>query len=1014
MRFGFHVAGMPVTAEVLEQQSLGGSETMGALMARALVELGHQVTLYANADRPHSWRGVWIEPIGQVTDKAPLGERYHQLVQVTPLDALIVQRHPTPFPLPTLSKTRWWWAHDLGRSRLRGHLKGSLWNCQGIFGVTDWHCEQLTKSFGLPTGYAKTLRNGIDLSLFSKQVPAEVKRRGKRLVYSSRPERGLRYLVQPGGIMEQLYKLDPEITLQVCGYDNTVPEMAHLYETLKAQCLALPNVEIVGALNKQQLADLLAYAALWVYPTVPAKEHEETSCISLMECQAAGTPFIVCDGGAVRETTLGEGDNNGHPERGRLIPYLASGEADTDAFVASIQNLLDPKWYESMSNHCRTFAQHYDYRLAARDLEALIGRTLAEQSANPVRLATHLCEQGDVLLARVPLQQVTVVDEPGKFPQQPTAYLDEQMQLSRFVTGDPKRYQQHYDRSAELLVKYTGAEKLDGKWNLNSVASIPHFQELIAVLDLLSQRGPMRILDYGCNLGTFTMFLAKRYPDSDFTGAEISQELVDRANAQTEKNGPTNTSFLCISHPDRLSERKWDVVICAETLEHVREDAGEFVAALERRCKPGGYVLLTVPANRHDLYKRAAGEEERTEHVRCIEHEEVTARWGKKPEFNVRYFGISENKWFGGAVVGQLIQYRADHTELVAYDPMEKLTRQAPRELLSVLVICRGDDHGKLEGMLRSVHQVADEIVVGLDESHYNVLADHMAWDMLLAKFPKLVKFTLTKQPLRDGFDAARNEVLDRCRFDWILWLDADEVLLEGQHLLRYLQRGAYVGFGLEQHHLAVDGDKGTLKVDLPVRLFRKDSGMRFHGFVHEHPSVTSDKPPEHVMLIGKPVAIAHPGYVNEEVRRARFERNLPLMEREAREHPDRPLNGYLWARDLMHKVRFKLERGAHPQQDEEIQAWSKECVTVFDKLREGGDLHLIREAAPYYNQAVNLLHGQGAYQFRMVLEARRMGVLSAGAQNELELLCPERADAEAAINLFVKSALDPLSERYL
>ena len=67
-----------------------------------------------------------------------------------------------------------------------------------------------------------------DAELISGSVDhdQDAKRRGKVLVYSSRPERGLAYLVGNGeperpGVMEHLLAADPSITLKVCGYDRS-------------------------------------------------------------------------------------------------------------------------------------------------------------------------------------------------------------------------------------------------------------------------------------------------------------------------------------------------------------------------------------------------------------------------------------------------------------------------------------------------------------------------------------------------------------------------------------------------------------------------------------------------------------------------------------------------------------------------------------------------------------------------------------------------------------------------
>jgi hypothetical protein len=66
---------------------------------------------------------------------------------------------------------------------------------------------------------------------------------GITLLYSSRPERGLENLVQPGGIMEQLAERAPHIKLKVCGYKHPDADerLGGFYNMLHERVDALPN-----------------------------------------------------------------------------------------------------------------------------------------------------------------------------------------------------------------------------------------------------------------------------------------------------------------------------------------------------------------------------------------------------------------------------------------------------------------------------------------------------------------------------------------------------------------------------------------------------------------------------------------------------------------------------------------------------------------------------------------------------------------------------------------------------
>ncbi|HLG73297.1 MAG TPA: glycosyltransferase family 2 protein, partial [Chloroflexota bacterium] len=90
----------------------------------------------------------------------------------------------------------------------------------------------------------------------------------------------------------------------------------------------------------------------------------------------------------------------------------------------------------------------------------------------------------------------------------------------------------------------------------------------------------------------------------------------------------------------------------------------------------------------------------------------------------------------------------------------------------------------------------------------------------------------------RDDFSAARNESLRHATGDWIIWLDADDELVESQPgALRDLCRqGAAWGFFLDVHCPGGD-DSASTPVVRQWRLFPRAAGVRFEGRIHEHPA---------------------------------------------------------------------------------------------------------------------------------------------------------------------------------
>lgn len=991
----FAVPGMPVNGQVMEHASLGGSESAGAYLAAALAARGHDVTVFANIQQPDLWRGVKFEPLGQPSQQAPIGQNFLARCQVEPCDLLVVQRAPNAFGFIGQAKVKMLWMHDLARVRYRQAFKGNAWNCQGILAVSEWHRKQINDVYAVPPEYVHVIRNGIDPSLYSAEPDVGLKLRGKRLLYTSRPERGLENLVKPDGVMAKLADIDPEITLVVCTYDNAAPELRGLYQQLAAWAQALPNVELLPAQNKKQLAQLMYGAALWVYPTVPAAQHEETSCIGVMECQAAGTPFVVCAGGAVPET-VGEGA----AARGALVPYLPDGSVDIAAFVEHITAQLHPSAsdaYMGSSTAARAHAlSQYTYLTPAAQLESLLGRTLGEASSNPVRLVTHLYESAELIGAmRVPVEN-------------PTAYISEQQRLTAFLADDAA-YAAHYARSAQLFHQYV--PQLATKWNIAAPPSAPEKQQVLASMLRELQRGPARVLDYGCGVGEILLHLAQKYPSSSFVGVDIGEQNVATANAQAELHGLRNVQFHRTTSPEQVPQTEFDLVICSETLEHMRQEPWEVTDGLEKLAAPGALILLTFPGSKPDHYVRAKGEEERLEHVRFIQHADAETIWGKKPQFGCSFFPISMNNFTMQPISGCIVGFRADHKPAGKVDYAVKLQQQFPRQTLGGLLICKGNDWA-VEKTVRSISQICDRIVIGTDRSHGY---DEQWWNGLRSRYPKVEEFALKAEPLIAGFDAARNEVLDRLDTDWVLWIDSDEVLCYGERILRYLQPNCFVAYGLAQHHLSVE-PPGVLRTDWPCRVFRRGVGLRFYGVVHEHPCYNEVDPPAHVMMIGDGVGIEHPGYRTEAVRRERFQRNLPLMKRDREVYPNRPLGAYLWCRDLMHQARFEAEQNGGRMGEEGIRH-CHEALALYRQYVDKGDAWLVMEMLPYATDATRMLTNNAGVNFRFAFDANAAGVQgmnwAIGGQQEVMGMLPSPEDVEKLLTALGKTKLAMFRESY-
>ncbi|MGA2176367.1 MAG: glycosyltransferase [Verrucomicrobiota bacterium] len=200
----------------------------------------------------------------------------------------------------------------------------------------------------------------------------------------------------------------------------------------------------------------------------------------------------------------------------------------------------------------------------------------------------------------------------------------------------------------------------------------------------------------------------------------------------------------------------------------------------------------------------------------------------------------------------------------------------APR--LSVCLIAKNEEKF-LGACLKSVRALAWQIIVvdtGSTDRTVEIAREHGA---------EVYHF-----PWCDDFSAARNAALEHARGDWVLALDADEELMEGQAeiLAREIQAPAVMGYRMP----IIDRGREQDGCSYVPRLFRNAPGLFFLGRVHEQAFSSIQVRCQQWGLkhqLGK-ATLLHHGYTDELVAgRNKIERNLRLLERAIEELPDEP-----------------------------------------------------------------------------------------------------------------------------
>lgn len=300
----------PFSPLTLATQGLGGTESCIYYLAKALAELGHQVTVINNCgDEAGNYEGV------QYCHYHPTWGLAHTIrfARQSVIDCLVIVRDFLGVILPIPAKSRFFWAHDdfsalgiypeqpnglrkilgIGALRFLGLLFRPI---NRVITGSQWQAEPFVRYMGLPPQKIFISAYGVDPDLFSVEKWTKFP---YRLIYSSRPERGLELLATE--IFPRVKQACPEAELHVFSYVN-LADYQHLSQA---------GIIFHGAASKLKLAQAMMQASVWVLPQLPydAKHspvtfNAETFCVGAAESQCAMTVPVSSHRGALPETTL--------------------------------------------------------------------------------------------------------------------------------------------------------------------------------------------------------------------------------------------------------------------------------------------------------------------------------------------------------------------------------------------------------------------------------------------------------------------------------------------------------------------------------------------------------------------------------------------------------------------------------------------------------------------------------------------------------------------------------------
>ena len=199
--------------------------------------------------------------------------------------------------------------------------------------------------------------------------------------------------------------------------------------------------------------------------------------------------------------------------------------------------------------------------------------------------------------------------------------------------------------------------------------------------------------------------------------------------------------------------------------------------------------------------------------------------------------------------------------------------------LISLCMIVKNEE-AVLSACLESVRSVVDEIIIvdtGSTDSTAQIVRGFGA--------------EIIDHPWNDNFAVARNIGLERAKGQWILVLDADEVLIgqSAQNLRNTVTNTKADALTLLIRNPNPEGELQTYSDFRLTRLFRNNNQYRYEGMIHEQIRPSIEKTGG--VIENSDLVIFHKGYSGKTVQgnESRAQRNLPLLEESVKTSPDNP-----------------------------------------------------------------------------------------------------------------------------
>jgi len=317
------IIGLNYDGTTLSKKGIGGSESSIISIARELVKIGFDVSIFndciSDDTQPGTYDGVVYYPITALADRdyqfnIVISQR--TVIPFTPIDLYDQVRQPPPrdfdpnlftqLQRPEQLKILWmqdtfiWGDHLMESLLIKNHI-------DEIFLLSDWHISYVTNTFGHgPRRNFEVFKNRVfhTRNAINRWIDwVDVKAKDPNLfVYNASVTKGMEPLIRK--IWPKIRQARPQAKLKIIGgyyrfrnEDGTSPANQQVID-LQKLTENDSSVEFTGIIPQPEIAEIMAKATAFLYPAA----YPETSGISSIESINYNTPIIGTRFGAMEES----------------------------------------------------------------------------------------------------------------------------------------------------------------------------------------------------------------------------------------------------------------------------------------------------------------------------------------------------------------------------------------------------------------------------------------------------------------------------------------------------------------------------------------------------------------------------------------------------------------------------------------------------------------------------------------------------------------------------------------